>query len=58
MIRNQDQRSKDYTEIAQRYRPGHADYTYDQKYGIRDYRGEGAPLPVKQPHALPLKCCT
>ena len=41
MIENTDQRSKDYSEIAQAYRPGHADYTYDAKYGIRDYRGGG-----------------
>ena len=41
MIRNTDQRSKDYSEIKDRYRPGHADYTYDAKYGIRDYRGGG-----------------
>jgi chorismate synthase len=41
MIENMDQRSKDYSEIAQRYRPGHADYAYDAKYGIRDYRGGG-----------------
>ena len=41
MIRNTDQRSKDYSEIKERYRPGHADYTYDLKYGIRDYRGGG-----------------
>ncbi len=41
MIENTDQRSKDYSEIARRYRPGHADYTYDVKYGIRDYRGGG-----------------
>lgn len=41
MIDNTDQRSKDYGEIAQQYRPGHADYTYDLKYGIRDYRGGG-----------------
>jgi chorismate synthase len=41
MIDNTDQRSKDYGDIAQRYRPGHADYTYDVKYGIRDYRGGG-----------------
>lgn len=40
-IDNTDQRSKDYSEIAERYRPGHADYAYDQKYGIRDYRGGG-----------------
>jgi chorismate synthase len=41
MIENVDQRSKDYSEIAARYRPGHADYAYDLKYGIRDYRGGG-----------------
>lgn len=41
LIRNLDQRSKDYSELATRYRPGHADYTYDQKYGVRDYRGGG-----------------
>ena len=41
MIGNTDQRSKDYREIRDRYRPGHADYTYDQKYGVRDYRGGG-----------------
>ncbi len=41
LIENTDQRSKDYSDIAKRYRPGHADYTYDAKYGIRDYRGGG-----------------
>lgn len=41
MIRNADQRSKDYSHIADKYRPSHADYTYQQKYGIRDYRGGG-----------------
>lgn len=41
IIYNTDQRSKDYSEIAQAYRPGHADYTYDKKYGFRDYRGGG-----------------
>jgi chorismate synthase len=41
MIRNVDQRSKDYGDIRDTYRPGHADYTYDAKYGIRDYRGGG-----------------
>lgn len=40
-IQNVDQRSKDYGDIAVKYRPGHADYTYDAKYGIRDYRGGG-----------------
>jgi chorismate synthase len=41
MIENVDQRSKDYSDIAESYRPGHADYTYDVKYGIRDPRGGG-----------------
>ncbi|MGD9169601.1 MAG: chorismate synthase [Candidatus Thiodiazotropha sp.] len=41
LIRNTDQRSKDYSEIMDRFRPGHADYTYNQKYGFRDYRGGG-----------------
>lgn len=41
MIENKDQRSKDYSEIRDRYRPGHADQTYDAKYGLRDYRGGG-----------------
>lgn len=41
MIQNTDQRSKDYSEIMDKFRPGHADYTYHQKYGVRDYRGGG-----------------
>jgi chorismate synthase len=41
LVRNEDQRSKDYGNIAESFRPGHADYTYWQKYGIRDYRGGG-----------------
>ena len=41
IIHNQDQRSKDYSEIVDRFRPGHADYTYLQKYGLRDHRGGG-----------------
>ncbi|HZD24918.1 MAG TPA: chorismate synthase [Alphaproteobacteria bacterium] len=41
LIENVDQRSKDYGEIADKYRPGHADFTYEAKYGIRDYRGGG-----------------
>ncbi|MCB2264175.1 MAG: chorismate synthase [Candidatus Thiosymbion ectosymbiont of Robbea hypermnestra] len=40
-ILNQDQRSQDYTEIADKFRPGHADYSYEMKYGMRDYRGGG-----------------
>ncbi len=41
LIRNEDQRSKDYGNIAETFRPGHADYTYTQKYGVRDHRGGG-----------------
>jgi chorismate synthase len=41
LIENVDQRSKDYSDIRDKYRPGHADYTYDAKYGVRDYRGGG-----------------
>ena len=41
LIENTDQRSKDYSEIMDRFRPGHADYTYQQKYGLRDFRGGG-----------------
>ena len=41
MIENEDQRSRDYEKIKDRFRPGHADYTYQQKYGFRDYRGGG-----------------
>src|SRR6476620_1034516 len=41
LIRNEDQRSRDYTKIMDTFRPGHADYVYWQKYGIRDYRGGG-----------------
>lgn len=41
LIENTDQRSKDYSKIAETFRPGHADYTYQQKYGFRDYRGGG-----------------
>ncbi len=41
LVRNQDQRSRDYSEIKDLYRPGHADYSFDAKYGFRDYRGGG-----------------
>ena len=41
LIRNKDQRGRDYTDIKDKYRPGHADFTYDAKYGARDYRGGG-----------------
>lgn len=57
IVYNKSQRSADYSEIASYYRPGHADYTYDQKYGFRDYRGGGRssaekPLPGWQPVPL------
>ncbi len=41
LVRNENQRSRDYSEIASYYRPGHADFTFDEKYGFRDYRGGG-----------------
>src|SRR4029077_13858852 len=41
LFRNQDQRSQDYSDIKDKYRPGHADFTFDAKYGFRDYRGGG-----------------
>src|SRR5438094_5420023 len=41
LFRNTDQRSQDYSDIKDKYRPGHADYTFDAKYGLRDYRGGG-----------------
>ena len=41
LIRNKDAKSKDYSHIAEKYRPSHADYTYQEKYGVRDYRGGG-----------------
>jgi chorismate synthase len=41
LVENEDQRSRDYEKIKDRFRPGHADYTYNQKYGLRDYRGGG-----------------
>ena len=44
VVKNQDQRSKDYENIKDKFRPGHADFTYFKKYGIRDYRGGGLSL--------------
>src|SRR3984957_9265851 len=41
LVENEDQRARDYEKIKDRFRPGHADYTYQQKYGVRDYRGGG-----------------
>src|SRR3977135_3031405 len=46
LIENVDQRSKDYSDIKDKYRPGHADYTYDVKYGLRDYPGGGPQTPT------------
>jgi len=58
VIRNQDARSRDYGNLAETFRPGHADYTYFQKYGLRDHRGGGrssarltAPLGARRPRA-------
>lgn len=72
-IENTDQRSKDYGNIAQQFRPGHADYTYHHKYGIRDYRGGGrssaretamrvaagavAKKYLKEKHGIEIKAC-
>src|SRR3979411_3391093 len=47
LVRNEDQRSKDYSAIAEKFRPGHADYTYWRKYGVRDPRG-GGPAPARE----------
>src|SRR4051812_14217196 len=41
LVRNHDQKSRDYDDVKEKYRPGHADYTFDAKYGFRDYRGGG-----------------
>ena len=49
LIENTDQRSKDYGDIRDKFRPGHADYTYDAKYGVRDYRGGGRQSPRETP---------
>ena len=49
LIRNEDQRSKDYDNIKNVFRPGHADFTFFKKYGIRDYRGGDVPQGVKPP---------
>ena len=50
LIRNEDQRSKDYSDIKDKFRPGHADFTYWSKYGIRDYRGGGRALCPRDGH--------
>jgi chorismate synthase len=60
LIENTDQRSRDYGEIKDKYRPGHADFTYDVKYGLRDYRGGGrasARETASRPGRSPEKCC-
>src|SRR3981081_769995 len=49
LIENTDQRSKDYSDIKDKFRPGHADFTYEAKYGLRDYRGGGGPFPRADP---------
>src|SRR5258707_4854366 len=61
LIRNEDARSKDYSAIAEKFRPGHADYTYFQKYGVRDARGGGRaswrePLVCLAPCAIRTNC--
>ena len=56
MIRNTDQRSKDYAEIAETFRPGHADFTYWVKYGIRDPRGGTSPRSRRSPSSVG-PCC-
>ena len=53
MIENTDQRSKDYGDIRDAYRPGHADFTYDAKYGIRDYRGGTSAIMAISARATP-----
>jgi hypothetical protein len=58
LIENTDQRSKDYSDIRDKYRPGHADFTYDQKYGIRDYRGGGRTLGTGDRCARGGGCCS
>ena len=49
LIANEDQRPKDYKEIKEKFRPGHADYAYTKKYGFRDYRGAGSCLLYTSP---------
>lgn len=61
LIRNSDQRSGDYGDIKDKYRPGHADFTFDAKFGFRDYRGGGRSMPVKpfaewRPRPSPKNC--
>ena len=53
LIRNRDQRSRDYTDIKDKYRPGHADFTYDAKYGARDYRVAAGRARARRPYGWP-----
>ena len=53
LFRNTDQRSHDYSDIKDKYRPGHADFTFDAKYGFRDYRGGGRSRPARRSAASP-----
>lgn len=53
VVMNEDQKSKDYGSIAESYRPGHADYCFDEKYGFRDYRGGGRSSGRRQSAELP-----
>ena len=62
LIPNEDMRPGDYGEVREKYRPSHADYTYDAKYGIRDWRGGGRPARARRPAASPpapwrASCC-
>ena len=57
IIHNEDKRSRDYETIKNKFRPGHADYTYFKKYGIRDYRGGGRQSLGKLLVGLLLDCC-
>ena len=57
MVYNADQRSKDYSHIAEKFRPSHADYTYEHKYGIRDYRGGGAQFCTRNTCPCSCWCC-
>lgn len=57
LVRNTSERSGDYSDIAKYYRPGHADYTFDQKYGFRDYRGGGSFLRKRNHRTCRRRCC-
>ena len=57
VVYNKTQRSSDYSEIAKYYRPGHADYTFDEKYGFRDYRGGGRSSGRETIGRVAARCC-